>query len=112
MNNNGENKVKIKNNLAKEVGGLSVASAGFLTVSGSLGLFYGGESMLKSWVETSRGNFVVKTGTVTPQGFVNIQRTDRFPDLKQANKKSELCNYIFKKAREACRELAGVNNEI
>jgi hypothetical protein len=56
--------------------------------------------MKKTWVETSRGRFVLKTGTITPYGFVNVKRTDRFTDLKEANKKAELCNYIWEKCQE------------
>ena len=61
--------------------------------------------MKKTWVETSRGRFDLKTGTITPFGFTNVERTDRFNDVKQAQKKAQLCNYIWKKCQE---ELAGV----
>lgn len=57
----------------------------------------GGEPMKKSWVERSQGSYVVKTGDITPFGFVNVKKMDRFPTLPEANKKAEVANYIWGK---------------
>lgn len=56
--------------------------------------------MLQSWVIKSRRSFKVMTGKVNDFGFTNIRKTDKFSDLKAANKKADLCNYIWQKCSE------------
>lgn len=58
------------------------------------------ENMLQSWVDRSRGRFVVKTGKVTPYGFTDVKKTDTFNSLEEANAKAKLCNYIFDKCKK------------
>lgn len=56
--------------------------------------------MLKSFVVKGNKYFTVKTGKVNDFGFTNIKTTDRFNTLAEANKKADLCNYIFSKISE------------
>lgn len=61
--------------------------------------------MYQSWIATSRGRFVVKTGIPTPRGFVGVKKTDTFNNLEDAKAKVKLCNYIWQKCRETSAAL-------
>ena len=56
--------------------------------------------MLQSYVEKHGKSYVVKTAKVMDFGFIDPKITDRFNTLEEANKKADLCNYIFKKGAE------------
>lgn len=73
---------------------------GYLSGRGLASFYTEEENMKQSWVERSQGSYVVKTGTVTPFGFVEVRKTDRFGSLDQANKKADLCNHVWKKCKE------------
>ena len=59
--------------------------------------------MLQAWVDKNGRSFIVRTGKVTPYGFMNVRQLDKFGTLPEAKKKAELANYIFEK----CSGLAG-----
>lgn len=62
--------------------------------------------MLKNWVvRTRKDHFVVRCGKVNDFGFTEIRKMDSFQTLEEAKKKSDLANYVFKKAAEmaVCR---------
>lgn len=51
--------------------------------------------MRKAWIDRKGSRYIVKSGTITPFGFVGIKKLDTFYSLKDAEKKADISNYIF-----------------
>jgi len=60
--------------------------------------------MLQSYVVRSGHNFKVITAKRTPTGFVDPIVTDKFGTLEEANRKADLCNYVFTEGQKYCQK--------
>lgn len=92
--------------LKAEVDNLKIRATASQTKSGfksfrAGGSFTSGGEMLKTWVvRTRKDHFVVRCGKVNDFGFTEVRNMDNFSTLAEAEKKSDLANYIFKKGAE------------